>query len=114
MTPADIIREAERRGLKLSPRGDRLAVNPSERLTPEFREVLLRHKAELMSYLEGKAAGVPADCLPWLHVAKQVLCGEFTGADKSTRESIMIGLRGIRHPLTARAMERLEGKGQTT
>ena len=69
--------------------------------------MLRRHKAELLALLEAKAHSLAPDCAPWLHVAKQVLAGEFAGADKSTVESLTIGLRGISHPLCKQALARL-------
>jgi hypothetical protein len=103
MTANELILEANRRGLHLEPRGDKLAVTPRDNLTPDFAAALRQHKGELLALLESKTAGLPADSAPWLHVARQVLAGEFEGADKSTRESIIIGLRSIRHPLCAQA-----------
>jgi hypothetical protein len=58
--------------------------------------------------LESKIAGLPADNAPWLHIARQVLAGEFDGCDKSTRESITIGLRSIMHPVCKTALARLK------
>jgi hypothetical protein len=54
------------------------------------------------------ACCLPPDCLPWLHVAKQVLAGEFEGADKSTTQSLTIGLRHIPHPRCREALARLQ------
>jgi hypothetical protein len=110
MTPSELIHEAERRGLRLEPRGDKLAVIPASRCPDDFAAVLLKHKAALLAYLHAGAISLPADCLPWLHVAKQVLAGEFDGCDKSMRESLTIGLRGIHHPIAGKAMEYLKGK----
>jgi hypothetical protein len=55
------------------------------------------------------ACCLPPDCLPWLHVARQVLAGEFDGGDRSTRESIKIGLCSVPHPLCRRALAWLQG-----
>lgn len=52
-------------------------------------------------------ASLPPDCLPWLHVAEQVLAGEFDGADRSTAASLCIGLEHIAHPLCRRAFAQL-------
>lgn len=46
----------------------------------------------------------------WVHIAKQILAGEFQGADSSTRKSLSIGLRSIKHPDCQRALERLGGE----
>lgn len=50
---------------------------------------------------------LPPGCLPWLGVARQVLAGEFDGCDRSTGQSLTIGLRGINHPLCRQALARL-------
>lgn len=106
--PERLHAEATRRGLTLALRGDRLGVSPAERLDPEFREALLAHKGELLDWLEARQAGLAPDCAPWLPVARQVLAGEFDGADRSTSESLAIGLRNIPHPACRRALERLK------
>ena len=54
------------------------------------------------------APSLPADCLPWLHVARQVLAGEFEGADRSMVASLTIGLRHIPHPRCREALARLQ------
>ena len=51
---------------------------------------------------------LPKDEAAWLPVARQVLAGEFDGADRSTLESLIIGLRGIAHPLCRQAFLRLK------
>lgn len=95
-------------GLRLEPRGDRLAVIPANRCPPEFADVLRDHKAELLDWLQARAAHLPPDCVPWLHVARQILAGEFDGADNSTVQSLTIGVRGIRHSLCQQALARLK------
>jgi hypothetical protein len=108
MTDAQAIYvEACRRGLRLEPAGDKLAVRPKGKCPPDFADVLRQHKGELLNWLETRASGLPSDCVPWLNVARQVLDGEFVGADKSTVASVTIGLRSILHPLCQRALERL-------
>lgn len=97
MTPLELYQEATRRGLRLEPRGSKLAVIPKGKCPPEFATVLRAHKPELLSWLEGRASGLPPDQAPWLHVARQVLCGEFEGCCRSMRESLTIGLRSINH-----------------
>jgi hypothetical protein len=99
--------EATRRGLRLEPAGDKLAVIPAKRCPPEFADTLRRHKREILSLLEGQAAGLAPDCTPWLHVARQVLAGEFDGADSSTVASLKIGLRSIQHQTCQQALARL-------
>lgn len=53
---------------------------------------------------------LPPDQAVWLPVAHQILCGEFDQPDKSTVESLTIGLRNIPHPLARRALELLRGE----
>lgn len=103
----ELYQRAVRLGLRLEPRGDKLAVIPANRCPPDFASELRQHKGELLDFLEGQAAGLAPDCAPWLHVAKQVLAGEFVGMDGSTRQSMILGLRSIPHPLCVRAMARL-------
>ncbi|MHB8521012.1 MAG: TubC N-terminal docking domain-related protein [Limisphaerales bacterium] len=107
MSPEDICTEATRRGLRLEPRGEKLAVSPAGLCPPEFADILRQHKAELLAFLAGEAANLPPDQRPWLHVARQILAGEFAGCDRSTRESLTIGLRSIRHPTCREALARL-------
>jgi hypothetical protein len=109
MTAPELYHEAARRGLRLEPRGDKLAVIPGDRVPPAFADVLRQHKCELLNWLEARAAGLAPDCAPWLHVARQILAGEFDGADNSTVQSLTIGLRGIRHTLCQQALIRLKG-----
>lgn len=141
MTPHDLYLEAARLGLRLEPRGDMLEVIPKGKCPPDFRAVLLAHKAELLAWLAApeetlavgkypagsfdaavktlpKAEQVHHDPVPrktaeeaaWVHIAKQILAGEFQGADSSTRKSLSIGLRSIKHPDCQRALERLGGE----
>ena len=107
MNPLELCRQAKSLGLWLEPAGDKLAVFPKGKCPPEFACVLRQHKAELLHWLGGRAARLREDEIPWLHVARQILAGEFDGADRSTRESLMIGLRSIQHPDCQRALERL-------
>ena len=107
MSVPEVYREAAKRGLRLEPRGDKLAVIPADQVPPDFADVLRRHKRELLDLLETKSANLPADCAPWLHVARQILAGAFGDADGSTREALRIGLRSINHPLCRRALQRL-------
>lgn len=112
MNAHDLYLEATRRGLRLEPAGDKLAVIPKGKCPSDFANVLRAHKGELMSWLEARASHLPPDEAPWLHVAKQVLAGEFDGADRSTVQSLTIGLRGINHPVCRRALGRLQHQSQ--
>ena len=51
MTPQDIILEARKRGLRLEPAGDKLAVMPKGACPADFASLLLRHKPELLEWL---------------------------------------------------------------
>lgn len=105
MTVQELCCEARKRGLRLEPRGDKLAVIPGKLCPPDFADVLRQNKRELLDLLEAKAANLPTDCAPWLHVARQILADEFYDADRSTVESLTIGLRNIKHPLCQRALQ---------
>jgi hypothetical protein len=107
MSPAELYNEAAQRGLCLGLAGDKLAVRPKGHCPPDFANVLRAHKAELLSWLEGRVSGLSPDCIPWIYVARQVLAGEFDGADRSTITSLTIGLRGIAHPLCQQALQRV-------
>jgi hypothetical protein len=114
MTLPELCREAARRGLRLEPRGGKLAVIPASRCPPEFADLLRQHKVKLLDLLEAKSTNLTPDCVPWLHVARQILAGEFDGLlDSSVRDSLEIGLRGILHPLCRRALERLRVASRT-
>lgn len=66
MTAPELYQEAARRGLRLEPRGDKLAVIPGEHVPLEFADTLRKHKAELLDWLTrppcpGWQAVPPAD-----------------------------------------------------
>ena len=46
-----LIAELVRRGFQLSPRGDKLAVAPANKLTPELTEILKTYKPEILRLL---------------------------------------------------------------
>lgn len=108
MNAEELFREALRRGLSLrAAGGDRLGVKPTDRLTPDFAEQLRQHKAELLALLSAKAHPLTPDCVPWLHIARQVLNDEFAGADHSTVQSLTIGLLAVNHPICKQAAQKL-------
>jgi hypothetical protein len=107
MTATQIYRQAAALGLRLESRGNNLAVIPGRLCPADFAAELRQHKAELLDLLQAKADNLLPDCAPWLHVARQILAGEFDGADKSTFEAVTIGLRRIWHPLCQEALARL-------
>jgi hypothetical protein len=102
-----ILTRAQRIGLRLCVEGERIAITPARLCPPELLDRIREYKPEIMSFLEARGYHLPADCAPWLHVAKQVLADEFHDCDRSTRESLNIGLRSIAHPLCQRAIEKL-------
>jgi hypothetical protein len=104
--PLEVYQRAVALGLKLKPKGDRLLVY-GDRCPADFADELRQHKREILALLERQTCGLPADQAAWLHTARQILAGEFDGCDRSTRESLTIGLRAVEHPLCRRALERL-------
>ena len=108
MTPHDVYLEAQKRGLRIAAAGDKLAVMPKGKCSPDFADTLRAHKVELLSWLEGRSEGLSADCAPWLHIARQILAGEFDDADNSTVQSLTIGVRSIMHPTCQQALIRLK------
>lgn len=106
MNTVQILYRAEHLGLRLEPAGDRLLVF-GESCPPDFADTLRQHKANLLSWL-ANGQPLPPDQAGWLPVARQILLGEFDGADRSTVQSLTIGLRNIVHPLCQAALERLQ------
>jgi hypothetical protein len=51
MKALEIYREATKRGLRIQPAGDKLAVFPKGHCPADFAEVLREHKAELLQWL---------------------------------------------------------------
>ena len=51
MTAQDLFHEAARRGLRLEPHGDKLAVMPKGACPPDFAALLREHKRELLDWL---------------------------------------------------------------
>jgi len=106
MTPLQLIIEAARRGLRLKVEGGKLSVSAEtdDRLRDSFIETLRENKPALLRFLSG---ALTPDCKPWIWIAVQVLAGEWDGADQSARQSLVIGLRSVPHPLCAAALERV-------
>lgn len=111
-SPHEIMDAVAQVGGRLEPAGDKLRMLLPADCSPALKDVIRRHKRELLNLLEARTVGFAPDCLPWLHVAKQVLAGEFVGADSSTVESLTIGLRSINHPACQRAFERLKTRSR--
>jgi hypothetical protein len=107
--PLQILARCRRLGLTVWVEGDRIGIAPKERIPPGLLDEMRAAKPALLPLVrEGTRYQLPLDCLPWLHVAKQILAGEFDGADRSTVDSLVIGLRGIPHPACREALVRLK------
>ncbi len=59
MTAQHLCLEASRRGLRLEPRGDKLAVIPAHLCPPDFADELRAHKRELLDLLAVQAPPPP-------------------------------------------------------
>ncbi len=104
--PSIILDRCRRLGLKLWAEGDRIGIAPKGRIPPDLREQIRAAKSELLPVLRNATALRP-DEIPWLYIARQILAGEFDGADGCTVESLVIGLRGFAHPVCHHALKRL-------
>ena len=102
-----ILTRARNLGLTLCVEGERIAIAPARLCPPDLLAEFREHKPAVMALLEAKSVNLTSDCAPWLHIARQVLCGEFDGGSRSTVESLVIGLRGIAHPSCQQAVARL-------
>ena len=98
-TPQEIYDRAASRGLRLIPRGCLLEVTPKSRLTPELLAVIRANKMELLAWLDRVRRN---------GLLRQVLDGQFDGADNATREHIIQSLHGI--PQARSAIARLESE----
>ena len=103
--PAELIREVFAIGGRLEPLGDRLRMLLPMDCPPELKAAIRAHKPAIMALLATDAARLAREREAWTHVARQVLAGEFDGADGSTITSLAIGLRGVDHPDCRRALE---------
>jgi hypothetical protein len=109
--PALLLDKCRRLGLELWVEGNRIGIAPKQRIPTGLLEEIREAKSDLLAILRhGQTLQLSVDRLPWLHVARQVLDGEFQNADRSTVESLVRGLRGIDHPVCQKAMARLKGK----
>lgn len=68
MTAPELYYQAARHGLRLEPRGDKLAVIPADRVSPDFADMLRQHKTELLDWLSRSPCpgwqAVPPDNIP--------------------------------------------------
>jgi hypothetical protein len=51
MKPEQVLAELQKRGLKLTPRGQDIGIKPAEAVTDEVREMIRAHKRELWELL---------------------------------------------------------------
>ena len=102
-----IVARARNLGLTLCVEGERIAIAPARLCPPDLLAEFRHHKPAVMALLEAKSANLAPDCAPWLHIARQVLAGEFDGCNRSTHESLSIGLSAVAHPLCRRALAQL-------
>ena len=95
-------------GVSIKPRGGNLHLSPAERCPADFVAEVRRHKPSLLAFLEHNEAAEELGRARWLPVARQILAGEFDGADESTVRSLIIALRAIQDGVCQRALVRLK------
>jgi hypothetical protein len=102
-TPQEIFLEASRLGLGIELAGDGfLDVFPADRVTPDFLVAVRRHKLEIISVLEARRRA------SFVHLARQVIQGEFDGCERGVRIALMNDLnRYNKHRLCLRAFSML-------
>lgn len=108
MKASDIVLSLRHHGCRIVVREGQLLCSRQRSLPPDLLATLRAQKRAIMDLLEAEATHLTPDCAPWLHIARQVLSGEFEGADRSTLESLWIGVRHIRHPFCQQAAARLQ------
>src|SRR5262245_32567023 len=69
MGAAELLADIRRRGINVAAAEGGLRVAPSSRLSPELREQLRAHKAEVLALLVGEQSAVPAEME---HVLKEL------------------------------------------
>jgi hypothetical protein len=101
-------------GVSIETIGDRLLLLPAEHCPLDFVEEVRRNKSALLEFLGQKAASAEIDRARWLPVARQILAGEFDGADAPTMRTVKRTLRRLRHhdPIFPLAVERLVANNQ--
>lgn len=52
MTPTALLSELQNQGVILQPRGEKLAFGPKEKVTPEIRDRIVKHKEDLLRLLQ--------------------------------------------------------------
>lgn len=107
MTAQDILIEARRLGVRVTPYGpNNLYVDSDTELPPDFEQVLRDNKPGLLRHLRNQQASVR-------HLARQVVENEFVGANSITLHRVTMELReNITDPLCRRALDRLQHQSQ--
>lgn len=100
-----LLREVTFAGCRVRRFGGRLAVQPAGRCPDALLARLREAKPWLLDLLRDESdspdappIALAADETPWLPVAEAVLRGAYAAALKSEVQSVLIGVRSIRHP----------------
>jgi hypothetical protein len=107
-TPLEIAQAVKLAGGRLEQAGDKIRVLLPADCSPTLTEQIRQHKQEILTWLEARNSNLAPDCLPWIGVARQILDGEFDGCNKSTCESLIIGLQHVEHPTCKRALNKCQ------
>jgi hypothetical protein len=91
MTALKLYQEASKRGLRLEPRENKLAVIRAELCPADFADLLREHECALLERLSATKEGRPSNSNPWVYTARQILAREFDIAGQLTRETLVIG-----------------------
>ncbi len=117
MSMAELLVELRSRGVELTAMGERLRIDaPKGVLTPEIRETLARHKAEILALLESPSPAprqeIPPECRArYREVAQDSLFDNFPTVDAWLAEHHPGLWQRIRE--LDRELSRLERKGST-
>lgn len=66
MTVLELLENLKKRGVDLAPAGESLRYRaPAGALTPDLRQALAAHKAEVLAHLRGEAVGLPPHVGDW-------------------------------------------------
>lgn len=103
-----ILNRCRTSGLRLTANGNRIGIRPAKRCPPDLLAEIRAQKVALLEVLKAGAERLGSDELPWVHIARQILEGEFNGADRSTLEALRAGVRSIAHPLCRKATSQLD------
>jgi hypothetical protein len=101
------MRAVTKLGGRIEPAGDKLRTLLPAGCPPELKSAIRQYKLELLNFFKAASMGVALDCVPWVHVARQILAGEFEDADRYLVESLTIGLKNILHTDCQRALAHL-------